>query len=82
MTVNEGIKDEQNHVLQAGLYSESIQEVENLAKRIAAFNDRHSTNIKLDVLATEKGDAQCERPHAKLYLAFPSHEVQEKFWLE
>ena len=81
VTVNEGFKDE-HPVVQAGLYSESIQEIDNFVRRVAAFNERFSTNVKVDVLPVEKGDAQCERPHAKFYIYFPSHEVQDKFWLE
>lgn len=82
MTVNEGFKDEDVPVKQVGLYSENIQEIDNFVRRIAAFNERFSTNVKVDVLPMDKGDAQCERPHAKLYIYFPSYEVQEKFWLE
>lgn len=70
-------------VLQAGLWSDNQAEIKELVDRIAAFNQRHpDANVTVDVLPTEKGDAQCERPHAKLYLKFPNHEVQDKFWTE
>jgi len=82
MTVNEGFKDEDQPVKQVGLYSEDIPEIESFVKRVAAFNERFSTNVKVDVLPVDKGDAQCPNPHAKLYLYFPSRGVQDKFWLE
>jgi hypothetical protein len=69
-------------VLQAGLWSDDQTEIKNLVDRVARFNDKFNTNITVDILPTEKGDAQCERPHAKLYIKFPNHEVQDKFWLE
>lgn len=69
-------------VTQVGLFSESSKEVKQLADRVAKFNQRRMSNVTLDVEPHDKGDAQCERPHFKLRLVFPNHDVQDAFWLE
>lgn len=70
-------------VMQVGLYSTSEEEIETLAKRVAAFNQRRMSNIILDIEPHEKGDAQFPGgPHYKIRLTFPNHRVQDAFWLE
>lgn len=63
-------------VIQVGLYSDSIQEIENFVKRVSRFNDRFATSVLLDIQPQQNSD------RADIRLTFPNHQVQEKFWLE
>lgn len=69
-------------VMQVGLFSESAKEVKTLAERVETFNKRRMSNVTLDVEPHDNGDSQCGRPHFKLRLTFPNHDVQDAFWLE
>lgn len=73
---------EDKKVMQVGLFSTDAEEIKTLAKRVAQFNHRRSSSIVLDVEWHDKGDAQCEVPHAKIRLTFPNYQVQDAFWIE
>lgn len=80
MTVNSGFKRDDEtppEVYQVGLYSEDAEEIKTFVERVAKFNERFSTNIKVDVQVIDDGSSR-----ANLAIRFPSYEVQDKFWLE
>lgn len=64
-------------VMQVGLYSNSIIEIENLVKRVSRFNDRFATDVVLDIQPRRDGTDT-----ADIRLTFPNHGVQDKFWTE
>lgn len=68
-------------VAQIGLWTTDKNEVTELAKRIAKFNDQWKTDITLDVEPSD-ADKYVTEKHLKLRIVFPSHEVQDKFWTE
>ena len=69
-------------VRQVGLYSEDPNEIKAFVDRVVQFNNNRGTNIIVDLINMQKGDAQFERPHVKIDIRFPSPEVQDAFWLE
>ncbi len=69
-------------VMQVGLYETDKNAVRAFADRIAKYNHKYMANITLDVEPHEKGDSAVAGPHFKLRIVFPSHEVQEAFWME
>jgi hypothetical protein len=83
------MRDEKNNgmpfteIRQIGLYSTDEKEVKELAERVASFNHRRRTEIVLDVIPRQKGDALHENgPYYNLNLTFPNREIQDAFWLE
>ncbi len=63
-------------VMQVGLTESDPEAVKEFAKRVAKFNQRRMSNVLLDVEPDDKNKT------FNLRLTFPSHEVQDAFWLE
>lgn len=66
----------EKEVMQVGLFETDNEKVKEFAKRVAKFNQRYLSNVLLDV------EPNNSLKRYDLRLTFPSHEVQDAFWLE
>lgn len=68
-------------ITQMGLYCENQKDTERFCKRVNTFNINNLDRpVAMTIMAYDKGDEICPRPHTKFTLQFKNRQAQSDFW--